>query len=143
MAFYFAYGSNLLLRRLRERVPSARAVGPARLAGFAWRCDKRGRDGTGKANLVAAPSAETWGVLFTLESGDWPALDRAEGGYARIAVEVRDLAGTALRADTYLSRRTDPRLRPADWYLALILEGARENALPSDWIAELLGRAGG
>ena len=49
-ALYFAYGSNLFSARMRERVPSAQARGPARLAGHRLTVDKPGRDGTAKAS---------------------------------------------------------------------------------------------
>lgn len=53
---YFAYGSNLCVRRLRRRVPSARALGPARLDGWTLRWHKRGEDGSGKCS-IARPDA--------------------------------------------------------------------------------------
>jgi len=138
---YFAYGSNLLLRRLRDRAPSARALGRARLPSFAWRCDKRGADGSAKANLAAVAGAETWGVLFALAADDWPALDRAERGYARIRVRVLRDGGAATSAWTYVSTRLAPTLQPAPWYLDLILAGAREHDLPAAWIARLAAAA--
>jgi hypothetical protein len=64
---YFAYGSNMSSGRLR---PGAVPAGAARLEGYRLRCNKRGRDGSGKA--------EAWGVLFWLPDPDWEALDRFE-----------------------------------------------------------------
>ena len=84
MALYFAYGSNMASARLAARVPSARPVGPARLRDFAFRCNKRGADGTAKANLAPEPGAETWGVLYELDPGAFEVLDRLEGGYERV-----------------------------------------------------------
>lgn len=136
MAFYFAYGSNMASDRLGQRVPSARALGPARLTGFEWRCDKRSADGSAKANLARTDGAETWGVLYEIADAEFAALDRLEGGYERIEVAVEHAAETR-KAFTYLSTRLADGEPPADWYLGLILAGAREHGLPEAWIAWL------
>jgi uncharacterized protein (TIGR00369 family) len=136
VALYFAYGSNMVSARLRERAPSARALGAALLPGFAWRCNKPSADGSARANLVAARDAETWGVLYELHASDWDALDRAEGGYERIVVDVlRD--GVRGAAQTFISNRVGDDSSPAPWYLGLVAAGAREHALPPAWIAAI------
>ncbi len=85
---YFAYGSNLVAERLRGRVESARALEIARLPGRRLALDKLGRDGSGKANLVAHPGALVWGVLYEIEPLHWADLDAWEWGYERVEVEV-------------------------------------------------------
>ena len=134
---YFAYGSNLLSARLRERVPSCAVRGAARLSGWRLTTDKRGRDGTGKANLRRDPAAVVWGVVWAIDAAEWPQLDRFEGGYARIEVEVETPLGARLAVATYVSDRlTDvPVLDPA--YKRAIVDGAREHGLPAAWIAGL------
>jgi gamma-glutamylcyclotransferase len=49
---YFAFGSNMLLERIKKRVPSARALGIATLGGYALRFNKLSKDGSAKANIV-------------------------------------------------------------------------------------------
>ena len=49
---YFAFGSNMLLERIKKRVPSARVLGNATLGGYALRFNKLSKDGSGKANIV-------------------------------------------------------------------------------------------
>lgn len=86
---YFAYGSNMLTRRLARRVEGVRVVGPAWLPGYRLGFHKRGMDGSGKA--VVAPAGEgdgVHGVLFELPTAARGILDRVEGGYRRCAVEV-------------------------------------------------------
>jgi hypothetical protein len=51
---YFAYGSNLKWTRMRQRIPSARREAIAFLDRYRLVCNKRGRDGSAKANLVRA-----------------------------------------------------------------------------------------
>jgi len=135
-ALYFAYGSNLSSARLRERVVSARALGPARIAGYRLALDKRGADGSGKANLARDPGARVWGVVYSIEVEHWERLDACEPGYGRVEVEVWT-PERSLVAETYLARvRTDDPVA-FDWYKRLILEGAREHGLPADWIETL------
>jgi gamma-glutamylcyclotransferase len=129
---YFAYGSNLCADRLRERVPSARVRGAARVLGFELRLDKLGADGTAKANLRAALHGEVWGALYALDRADWPRLDACERGYGRIEIEVILASGARAIAQTYRSDRlTDAAAAP--WYTQLIREGAHAHGLPAQW----------
>ena len=135
-ALYFAYGSNMASRRMRERVPGARAAGRARLDGWRLVADKPGRDGSAKANVARTPGACVWGVLWELGEDDLAALDRFEAGYERIAVTV-DPGEGAVPATTYASRRRDAAPGLAPEYKAWILEGAREHGLPPEWLGAL------
>src|SRR6267154_56947 len=109
---YFAYGSNMLTARLRERVPSATAIGIGQLVGHALRCDKRrSRDGWGKCDAEATSRRDdvVWGVVFELDPEDKPALDKAEGlgaGYREKTVNVLTEAGP-VTAVTYYATDKD------------------------------------
>ena len=122
---YFAYGSNMLTARLRERVPSATAIGIGQLEGHALRWDKRSwRDGSGKcdAEFTGQQSDVVWGVVFEFVPEDKPALDQAEGlgnGYMEKMVNILTEAGW-LTAVTYLATDKDASLRPYHWYKALV-----------------------
>lgn len=133
---YFAYGSNLCTARLRELAPSAIARGAAHAPGFALRIDKRGVDGTAKANLHPAPGSVVWGAVYALDRADWPRLDARERDYARIEIEIVH-GDTRTLAQTYRSDRLTEDAVAAAWYKRLIVDGAREHALPPDWCAWL------
>lgn len=133
---YFAYGSNLKTARMCERAPSARPEGIARLLGYRLVWDKRGRDGTGKANLRADANAAVWGVVYRLEVAEWVFLDAHESGYDRLEVYISQ-RGERLRAHTYLSTLLTTEPVPAAWYQRLVVEGAREHGLPLEWIRSL------
>lgn len=137
-ARYFAYGSNLSAARLRERAPSAErlAIGTVCDHRFAW--NKLGRDGSAKANLVPAPGECAWGVVFAIDPADWDSLDRCERDYDRRLVLVR-ARGAELRCATYVSDHLVCDEVPHDWYRELVLRGAREHALPPEWIRMLAG----
>lgn len=133
---YFAYGSNMLSERLVQRCPSARPIGPARVDGFELTFDKASTDGSGKAMLAADERdlACTPGVLFEIALADLGSLDRAEGagqGYDRTDSFCVTLSETSevLTASTYLATRVEKGLKPYDWYLALVVAGARQHAL--------------
>lgn len=131
-ARYFAYGSNLLRARMRQRVPRAAAAGVACLDGFRLTWDKRGSDRSGKANLRRAAGGRVWGVIYALPDEDWPQLDACETGYERLVVPVRR-GGAPLLAETYASTQLT-RVAPFSWYQRLVAEGAREQGLPEEWL---------
>ncbi|WP_303697665.1 gamma-glutamylcyclotransferase family protein [Brevundimonas naejangsanensis] len=137
----FAYGSNMPAARLRERCPSARAIGIAELPGHELRWHKRSLDGSGKCDFVAVdtPNASVFGVLYEIAADEKPALDRAEGldkGYDEGKVEV--LCGSSrVTAIAYRATDTDSSLRPYTWYRALVIAGAKEHGLPASYIAGL------
>lgn len=58
--YYFAYGSNMSVSRLQSRITIEEDVGAAYLEGWQMVFNKRGRDGSGKANLIANPDFVTW-----------------------------------------------------------------------------------
>jgi len=133
---YFAYGSNMRSARLMERVPSAASVGAARLENHCLRINKRGRDGTAKANLALSQGEHVWGVIYRIDPAHWPDLDRFEGGYVRTSVEVA-LGGASAEAVTYRSERLIEGALAFEWYLEHLRVGAREHALPAEWCAHL------
>jgi hypothetical protein len=143
---YFAYGSNMLGARLRARCSSVKTLRVARLAGYRLRFDKRSwKDGTGKCRIeqTGREGDRVWGVLYDLGAGDLEALDRAEGrgsGYEAGRVEVGGGAETET-AFAYLADPgfIDPGLASFDWYVELVVAGARENALPESYVAEIQG----
>ncbi len=145
---YFAYGSNLLTRRLRDpaRAPSAVALGVASAPGFVMRFHKIGTDGSGKCTLI--PSGDdadvVYGVLYEFADSDAAGLDREEGvhlgGYARCSVRLRLPNGDTTEAMTYIAggRYLDASCLPFDWYRDLVVAGAREHGLPSAYVEEFV-----
>lgn len=135
----FAYGSNMLAARLRERCPSARAIGIAELPGHELRWHKRSNQKSGKCDIVASDTGSVFGVLYEINAQEQGALDRAEGlgaGYEEIEIEV--LCGSErVNAKAYRATNTDPALRPFTWYRALVIAGAKEHGLPASYIAGL------
>ena len=68
---YFAYGSNMPTARLRERMPSCKALGIATLPGHALRFHKRSMDKSGKCNAFATGNDGcVIGVLFSFDPAE-------------------------------------------------------------------------
>lgn len=137
---YFAYGSNMLTRRLRERIPSSRSLGRARLDNHQLAWTKRSfRDGSGKCHIIEAeePGQVVWGVLFEMNKKEQTELDRIEGrGYTKKSVTVAYDSST-IAAYTYHATAIKNGLRPFHWYKSLVLAGAREHDLPPEYIREM------
>lgn len=138
---YFAYGSNMVVERLRARVASARLVGSAVLAGHALRFHKPGsNDGSAKCDAAHTGNAadSVLGALYSIATIDMALLDQFEGrgnGYERKTIVVVCARGEAVDAQTYVATRIEPGLRPLDWYKEHVLRGARALALPGAYIA--------
>ncbi len=138
--YYFAYGSNMLTRRLKanDRAPSAVVVGTGYIAGRRLTFDKLSRDGSGKcdAEETGNETDRVYGVIFEINCADKPALNRAEGlgkGYEEETVEVTTTQTTIL-TQTYIATRKERALRPYHWYKALVVAGAVEHGLPNTYV---------
>lgn len=141
---YFAYGSNMCVGRLRRRVPSAAVFQAGRVPLHTFQFNKRSTDGSAKGNAFFTGNATdvVWGVIFEIDPREKRDLDEAEGlgnGYSEQAVTVLDDAGNSSEAFMYVADddSTDDRLRPYSWYKRFVVEGARQQALPRDYIARI------
>ncbi len=139
---YFAYGSNMLNERLAARCPSASPVGIAFAPNHALEFTKTGKDLSGKATLFPQQGAHQYGVLFNINRNDLSALDKAEGasfGYKRIDAFpiICSPSGNEMFATTYMAIQTESDLKPFDWYLDLVIAGAKQHNLPKKQISSL------
>jgi gamma-glutamylcyclotransferase len=136
---YFAYGSNMLSRRLRERTPSATAIGTGHVEGRRLAFHKVGKDGSAKCDIPAtnAVTEKVYGVLFRIACSEKRALDRAEGlgeGYREESLLVQRDDETTITARAYIATAIEPNRRPYDWYKGLVVAGAMENGLPRAYV---------
>ena len=136
----FAYGSNMFTRKMKDPAPSARAREIARLPGYRLRFNKVSDDGSGKGNIVATGNAgdETWGVIFEIADEHRAALDKSEGGYMSVPIDVLTEEGSR-SVLTYIARpdRVDNSLRPYTWYKEFVVRGAEQHGLPPEYINKL------
>jgi len=139
----FAYGSNLAVARIEERVGPVVVIASGRLDGHALRFHKAGRDGSGKADAFATGNAEdlVYGVVYEMSIEAKRKLDRFEGlgtdyleKHVTIATAAGDVAATLYHAHP---SRIDATASPFDWYLALVLDGAHRHRLPEPYIERI------
>ena len=136
---YFAYGSNMLRERLVARVSTAKAVAVGVVRDFRLDLAQCSVDHSGKGDMVSSTGGEVWGVLYEFDGSQKTDLDKHEGTHYRareVAVSTTDGGQTAW---AYIAEphRRDPSKVPYDWYLALIVAGARQCGLPGHYIRTL------
>jgi len=142
--YYFAYGSNMLSKRLQERCPSARAISSANLNGWELKWHKRSKkDGSGKCDIVQSQTTDNvvHGVLYQIALNEKTTLDRFEGlgnGYDELLISPD--SHPDITVITYQASDTDTSLNPYTWYKELVVAGAEENSLPRSYI-DILGTA--
>ena len=140
---YFAYGSNLFVARLRERVPSAEAIGVYTLPKHDLRFHKRSdKDGSAKCDAFATDDENDFviGRVFNIAQNEESKLDKAEGlgnGYDKKNVRVFDDTGNFVDAFTYCATDIDKTLRPYTWYKKHVVAGAKEGSLPDAYIKKI------
>jgi hypothetical protein len=134
---YAAYGSNLHPVRLTRRVSSARWLGSARVPDLELRFHKRGKDGSGKCNIVAG-DGEVHVAVYEFETAEKWKLDGIEGlgrGYEEAALAVTGFGTcfTYMAADTHINEA----LEPFGWYKRLVLLGCEFNGFPAAYIERI------
>lgn len=140
---YFSYGSNMSIRRLLERVPSAKKVDVGILEKHELKFHKVGKkDGSAKcdASKTGNPEHLLYGVVFHISAVEKHVLDKKEGlgsGYEQKDVEIILNSGSTVEAFTYYATNIDANIKPLDWYKEHVLRGARENALPIEYIRSI------
>lgn len=136
---YFAYGSNMLRERLVARVSTAQAVAVGVVRDFRLDFAKVSIDHSGKGDMVASPGSEVWGVLYEFDAEQKADLDTHEGRHYQAREIVVSTPSGDETAWAYIAEphRRDPSKVPYDWYLALIVAGARQGGLPEAYIRVL------
>ncbi len=135
---YLAYGSNLYPRRLAARVGEPVAARTVRIGGWALRFHKRSLDGSGKCDIVPAPDAHIYGVVYSLTLAAKRRLDQIEGvGFGYSSTEIHHPEHGLMATYRAHSRAVDGALRPYAWYHQLVVAGARHHGFPGDYMDSL------
>lgn len=139
--YYFAYGSNMNHKQMKERCPSAKFITKAKLNGYKFVYD--GYSSSRKcavANIVKLDKNIVEGGLFKINECCLQSLDRYEGYpdfYDRQTVEVEGDDGNFYNAIVYL-REPQQLGKPSKAYENVILEGATDCGLSQDYIQNVL-----
>ncbi|KAJ2948136.1 hypothetical protein O0L34_g9936 [Tuta absoluta] len=148
---YFAYGSNLLKRRIHMNNPSAEFMGIGKLLNHQLDFRRSSPNWRGySATIVPTENAYVWGAIWRIHNDEMESLDKQEGvdakSYFAKLVEVVLPVGLTVECRTY-QQTINPELRPQDeWlptrpnrlpsktYMEVILRGAIECNMPKDYI---------
>jgi gamma-glutamylcyclotransferase (GGCT)/AIG2-like uncharacterized protein YtfP len=141
---YFAYGSNMDPEQMKERVPEARPIGPARLEEFTITFSVYStRWEGGAANLELDPEGHVWGVLWEIPDEAGGALDAYEGHpvfFRREEVSVVGPEGLVVAWTYRVAHQERTYIRPTDEYLHRVRAGIRVHGLPPEAL-DMLDRA--
>lgn len=138
---YFSFGSNMSEKRLLRRITASR-IGVAILTEHQLCFRKRSNsDGSAKCDILETgqPDDFVLGVLYDIDRSQKPVLDIYEGlgyGYDVKTVSVT-IDNKSFDAFTYYATNIDTSLKPYHWYKRHVLEGARENNMPEDYIQRI------
>ncbi|MEO0302046.1 MAG: gamma-glutamylcyclotransferase family protein [candidate division WOR-3 bacterium] len=137
--FYFAYGSNLNHKQMKERCPNSKFFKRAYLEGYMFVYDGYSPFRKGAvANIVPEEKSIVWGAIWEIDEHSLKELDRYEGyphSYKRKIVKVKDDDGNEYEAWVYY-REGEKEGIPSREYRKTIFEGAKECGLPEDYIKE-------
>ena len=137
---YFAYGSNMLTRRLTNRVGGVTKVGIGYVPGRTLTFDKKSTDGSGKCHCPPSRDENrVWGILFQVPVNRMGVLDGYEGVGHGYHVEYLTVYRTD-GSDTYVADpgAKNPSLQPYHWYKQHVLSGAEEHGLPADYVSRFI-----
>jgi gamma-glutamylcyclotransferase len=130
----------MLSKRLKadNRAPSATAIDIGYVENHRLTFDKVSKDGSGKCDIEVTcyQTDRVYGVIFEIPSTEEANLDKAEGvenGYDKINIQVVTSNGI-ITANSYFATKKEPTLRPYHWYKLLVVTGAIEHSLPTNYI---------
>jgi gamma-glutamylcyclotransferase (GGCT)/AIG2-like uncharacterized protein YtfP len=144
VVLYFAYGANMDPEQMKQRVPGARAVGPARLDEFGLTFSVYSdRWEGGAANIELDPEGHVWGVLWEIPDESSGALDAYQGHpvfFRREEVSVTGSEGSVVAWTYRVAHQEGTYVRPTDEYLKHLQAGIRIQGLPPEAL-DMLDRA--
>lgn len=135
---YAAYGSNLNLRQMAYRCPTARLVGTGVIPGYELQF--KGRDGTAFATIAPKEGAEVPVGVWMIQPKDELALDRYEGypsHYFKQNVPVQ-MDGRELLVMAYIMDLRMGFGRPSPMYYETVRTGYEDCGLDPQYLKTAL-----
>ncbi|OTF74623.1 hypothetical protein BLA29_008303 [Euroglyphus maynei] len=143
--YYFCYGSNLLIQRMKINNKSATKYANGLLNGYRLSFNGNSQLWLGAtANIVQDSNSSVYGAVYTLDKDDIDNLDRQECGYEPIEVtiklyEINDQP--IVKCRTYVQKsnvNANESTIPSRLYKEIIIKGAKENNLPENYIENVI-----
>ncbi len=125
--YYFAYGSNLNQKQMKERCPDSKPLFTAVLPNYklvfvGWSRQWRG----GVASIRSFRGERVRGAIYEVTEACLQRLDRYESGYNRLKVTVIGEDDEPIEAITYVKAGWLEDATPSKEYLAIIQQGLRD-----------------
>ncbi len=125
--YYFAYGSNLNQKQMKERCPDSKPLFTAVLPNYKlvfvdWSRQWRG----GVASIRSFRGERVRGAIYEVTEACLQRLDRYESGYNRLKVTVVGEDDEHIEAITYVKTGRLEDAAPSKEYLAIIQQGLRD-----------------
>jgi gamma-glutamylcyclotransferase (GGCT)/AIG2-like uncharacterized protein YtfP len=123
---YLAYGSNLNLRQMAYRCPTARVVGVSEMKDY--RLLFRGAHAGAVATVEPFKGGSVPVLVWEVTPADEASLDRYEGWpflYRKETARVK-LNGMSIKAFVYIMNEGRPLGQPSSFYYTTIMEGYNE-----------------
>ncbi|KAF2163402.1 hypothetical protein M409DRAFT_33169, partial [Zasmidium cellare ATCC 36951] len=146
---YFAYGSNLWEHQMRQRCPTSKAIGLAKLKGCRWFISE-----TGSANIEQDSEAETFGFLYSIKPADEAVLDSREGvpdRHTKVVVvvsfwpdatsEFAERKAQQVEALVYIDRKNLQTGQPKKEYIYRMNQGIQDaiaKGMPQEYVQDVM-----
>ena len=130
LVYYFAYGSNLSKKQMKECCPDSKPVSIVTLHHYklvfvGWSRKWRG----GVASIKPFRGEKVIGAIYEISEDDLRRLDKYEGApdlYTRVKVGVNNDFGELIEAVTYVKAGPVEETEPSKEYLSAIQQGYRD-----------------
>jgi gamma-glutamylcyclotransferase len=125
--YYFAYGSNLSKKQMRERCPASQPKFSATLPNYkrvfvGWSRKWRG----GVTSIKSFRGEKVRGAIYEVTEACLKQLDKYEADYVRFNITVFDEDNEPHQAVTYIKTGQLEDTLPSKEYLAIIQQGYRD-----------------
>tara|TARA_Y100000310_G_scaffold345833_1_gene470861 strand:- start:11828 stop:12271 length:444 start_codon:yes stop_codon:yes gene_type:complete len=108
---YFAYGSNLNHKQIKERCLDSKFMMPALLEDFKFVYEGYAKKWDGSvANIIKSPGDVVWGGVYDISQNDLDALDFHEGYpgyYGRNNFKIKNNEGKVIEAIVYFKKNQE------------------------------------
>ena len=150
---YFAYGSNMDWKQMKDRCPSAKFVCVAKLKNYKLAFTRECKKGYGVSDIIRANRSHVWGVVYQIGEDDLGCLahlegyqpQRLENAYQRMEIMVFFKEGdtekplTVSAYEVVNDNKTGKNLKTSKDYKNKIIRGARFWKLPPNYMKKLKG----
>jgi len=137
--YYIAYGSNLNVRQMAKRCPSAKIVGSGMIQN--WKLKFHTISGPAYATIIKSKGDSVPVLIWEIDTASERALDRYEGYprfYVKKIINIKMDSGLVLKGMAYIMNNKSKPGTPTLDYLRTIYEGYYVNKLDIQYFDEAI-----